>query len=603
MLEQVLATILDVASKGATSILVDALRRENDGLVKKNKATNKEARIEARVSIATPLVSDSLIRHVESIRRWCATVQFVDLRGQKYVSSIFVELDAYLTPLSTHATPLERGNTRPLFEVLHMDAGHAVILGGPGAGKTTSLQKICVDYFKKGKALLNYNFPILVRLREIKDKNSKLPLFEKLLEILPLKIEFPSHYDLNGKEFDSISRTILRATVAGYIDKLQVLVLIDGFDEIGDQSLRDIVANEITILQDALASSRIILTSRSKEFRYRFNAFARFELAPLTKEQILQFAQRWLGDEGAAQDFCLKVLSSPFADAAIRPLTVAHLCAIYERIKTIPDKPKSVYKRVVHLLLEEWDSQRDIARNSKYAGFDSDRKVEFLAHFAFILTIHGKFIFDSRDLEEIYSQIHRYYNLPASDCDEVVGEIESHSGLMLEGGYRAYEFAHKSIQEYLAADYLVRLPTPEMVKERIALMPNECAIATALSSRPSLYLRELILKAVPQGRGGRDWRGVFLARLALEKPELECNQTGEDALAASILLMCDGPDQYFSLLRPMVSQSGMGFVKDYYSLRKEDAKYYYLTRRRMHREYVLPPGLVLHRAFVSEQIF
>ncbi len=48
-----------------------------------------------------------------------------------------------------------------------------------------------------------------------------------------------------------------------------------------------------------------------------------------------------------AVGFTEQIKKSPFADTAIRPLTIAHLCAIFERAGRIPDKPKTFYRKIV----------------------------------------------------------------------------------------------------------------------------------------------------------------------------------------------------------------------------------------------------------------
>lgn len=590
MLEGIAATILDTAAKGATKILVDSLKRANE---KHHDLATKEH--SAKLVGPTRIVQDALVRHLKDIERWSSTILLSDSKSRKLVSSIYVALDAYLMPLSTHETRAERDDTTALLPALQNCPSHCVILGHPGAGKTTSLQKICIDYFKKGRALLNYNFPILVRLREISASTSKSPIYDKLCEILSLDFHFtpPVSRAVDNESDREIRASVIRETVAAYLETLSCLIILDGFDEISSDTTRVNAERDLELLAAQLSASRLVVSCRSSDFRYKLNDIAKFELAPLTLVQIKMFAANWLGDAGAAEDFTNKVFSSPFADTAIRPLTVAHLCAIYERIKNVPDKPKSVYRRIVHLLLEEWDSQRQVRRNSAYAGFDADRKLEFLAHFSFELTCSGATLFDRETLKQIYANIHGYHGLPANHAAKVAREIESHSGLIVQGQYGEYEFAHKSLQEFLTADYLVRLPDISMAARHIGGLANEFAIAVALSSRPAAFLKELILRHVVGREHFADWYKIFMTRLSLEKPDLRSRPSPDESFAALALLAnSDASSDCFQLLRTMLPANPEPLLLEYYARdirREETAQEEMVFRRvRLHQIYNLP---------------
>ena len=141
------------------------------------------------------------------------------------------------------------------------------------------------------------------------------------------------------------------------IDRLGFLIILDGFDELRDD-LKNIIFNEVSELALSFQMSKLILTSRTGDYHYTINNTSVYEICPLTSKQINEFVSKWLKNKRQSKDLLNQIRFSPFADTAIRPLTLAHLCALYERYQKIPDKPKSIYKKIVNLLLEEWDSQR-----------------------------------------------------------------------------------------------------------------------------------------------------------------------------------------------------------------------------------------------------
>ena len=89
----------------------------------------------------------------------------------------------------------------------------------------------------------------------------------------------------------------------------------------------------------------MILTARTGEFTYHIEKMTAYEIAPLSKEQIAKFATAWLPTaEGAT--FLSQVEHSPFADTAIKPLTLAHLCAIFERVRRFGKNQNRYTKRL-----------------------------------------------------------------------------------------------------------------------------------------------------------------------------------------------------------------------------------------------------------------
>lgn len=316
------------------------------------------------------------------------------------------------------------------------------------------------------------------------------------------------------------------------IEKLNVLLIIDGFDELSYKKHRDIVLNEIAELANYLENSTLLVTSRTSDFPYIFENLTTYELCPLNQNQIEEFARKWLNDEAKVDAFLKEIQKSPYIDTAVRPLTIAHLCAIYERSGKIPDKPKTVYKKIINLLLEEWDEQRNVKRLSKYAGFEIDRKFEFLSNIAYFLTVSSKkSIFTLSALENAYLKVHENFDLKRKDSKDVMQELESHTGLFLQAGYGLYEFAHKSLQEYLTAEYIVKLPTIPTSQSIIGTIPNELAIAVSISSNSSLYFVEVVKKIFSKLNLNFEFYQVFLNRLIIEKPEFnKSNVVGFAAL-------------------------------------------------------------------------
>jgi NACHT domain len=379
-----------------------------------------------------------------------------------------------------------------------------------------------------------FEFPLLIRFRDlnrITNPEKSGLIIDEITRTLGIQTDLPKRpHTEDAERIKSIKRKMLTSL----LEEMKILLILDGFDELAPATHRAVALEEIRSFALHLSSCTFVVTSRTGEFAYHVDGATQYEICPLTKPQISAFAQKWLLDKHLASDFVSKVYRSPFADTAIRPLTLAHLCAIYERIGKVPDKPKTIYRKVIDLLLEAWDQQRSVKRISKYGHFEIDRKFEFLCQIAFVLTTKfRRIVFTKENLLEAYEEVHEDYGLLSHEAQQVVDELESHTGLFLQSGYQQYEFAHKSLQEYLTAEYLVRLPAIPKDKTILAALPNELAIAVSISSKPSAYFSTLIIERLMKQDLPRSFFKAFLDRLLLEKPDF--NQSTDVGISLVVL--------------------------------------------------------------------
>ncbi|MCW3121613.1 MAG: hypothetical protein JWQ38_1105 [Flavipsychrobacter sp.] len=456
---------------------VDKATKAVSKLLKEKEVTFKHSYID---------IENSISKHLQQIITWSDEINFKDISSIKRLADIFINIDIYLMPqkLKLDNETLEKIPSKSLFS--HVDH-HIVLLGQPGAGKTTLMKNICQAVILDEKYNQDkFKIPIIIRLRELNASNiEKVSLLNILFDVFGLIL---SKNAVQNDNFDTIKQNV----VISLLEAWSAIIILDGYDEISDANLKKKILEEFRTLTLTLCKSRIILTSRSSDYNYSIDNVEVLEICPLNNKQILDFATKWLIEKEKIDSFISDLNKSPFLDTTMRPLTLAHLCAIFERSGRIPEKPKTVYRKIVNLLLEEWDEQRGVKRISQYSQFDVDRKSEFLSWLSYELTIsYNKSVFDKDDIKHIYSKIHLNFGLQKNDIKNVVQEIETHNGLILQVGIDSYEFAHKSIQEYLTSEHLVKLPNIPRVD--IYSIPNELAIAIAISSNPSDYFSELVV--------------------------------------------------------------------------------------------------------------
>jgi predicted NACHT family NTPase len=495
--------------------------------------------VSRRELLTTPeQLEESLRLHEQSVSNWAAQISFNELKRSKRLSDTYTELDLFVYPQRLRIHSREYIATIPLCQIFDHAERHIVLLGQPGAGKTTSMKHLCQTLFTTDDFHYDrFSLPIVVKLRDLNSttQSGQTSLLDHIWAVLGLRL--PTEHeppDPKAAIEQAQIHALKKRLVPIVLDELKALLILDGFDELASTDLRDTTLALVRDLAVGLGGAALIITCRTGDFVFNIENAETFELSPLTKNQVKVFATRWLPQQTAATDFLHQVNQSPFADSTMRPLTLAHLCAIYERTGEIPDKPKTVYKKIVNLLLEKWDEERSVKRRSAYANFQTERKFDFLCSTAYLLTtvLRKTTVFSIDDLLTVYNTTHADFGLPAHEAKQVVSELETHTGLLLQSGFERFEFAHKSFQEYLTAEYLVRLPSIPSGKEALGDIPNELAIAVAISSNPTAYFTELVNtkfgSMLPE-----TFLLSFVTRLMLEKPDL--NPTHQ--LAESILVL------------------------------------------------------------------
>lgn len=480
-------------------------------------------------------IKESINNHCDFVNNWSKEVKFNDLSKSKNTRSVYVHLDTFIYPRTTNYERYQKPPKKPLLEVLKEEKRHILISGQPGSGKTTSMKFLCQKIFQKKSEEPKYQtFPILVKIRELnkkfeesenesKRRNNRI-LYKELEDIIGLRdlrsiISQIAHLNNEEEYNDDLIEKEYERKMHIIINRLKPIIIIDGIDEIFSNNLREIIIKNIANLSLNLSDSRMIITTRTGDLFYSFDRVDHFEISPLGSAQIIDFAKKWLINEKSVNHFLSEIGNSPFRDTTIKPLTLAHLCAIYEKSGKIPDKPKTVYKKIINLLLEEWDEQRLIKRFSKYANFEVDRKFEFLSNLSFELTTcYRGSIFNISDVENVYKRIYVNYDLIENEAELVSRELESHTGLFVQSGYEDYEFVHKSIQEYLCAEYLIKLPSLLNDHKLIKILPNELAVSVSLSSSPSQYFADLVLRKLYNYQLKLNYISTFVTRLLQEKP-------------------------------------------------------------------------------------
>jgi predicted NACHT family NTPase len=336
-----------------------------------------------------------------------------------------------------------------------------IVLGRPGAGKTTFLKRLAM--LCRSGDFLGLQVPIFVTLKEWAESPGK-----------PELLEFVGRYF--SESIDSV-KTILTAG--------RGLVLLDGLDEVLERD-HDRVLTEICNFAEAYKANQIVITCRIAAREYIFQQFTEVEVADFSDEQIQEFADRWfLIKEPMSVDTEGKSIvgklfwnalqeREPVRELAANPLLLTLLCLEFENSAEFPKSRTELYERGLYLLLSKWDGQRRIQRDSAYGKLSVKRKESLLAQLAIATFERGDYFFKQRVAEQ---QIGNYIqNLPEAKTDpeallvdsrEVLRDIVAQHALLTERARGIYSFSHLTFHEYFAARSIVDSSNPEKYERAV----------------------------------------------------------------------------------------------------------------------------------------
>ena len=318
-----------------------------------------------------------------------------------------------------------------------------MVVGKPGSGKTTYLQRIVTEC-NEGKLKAN-RIPLLIKLREFVDDGHK--------------------YDYNLKQFLKHQWRLSNTDIELILNQGLALILLDGLDEVTGEARKQIT-KEIKLFVRSYPQVQIIVTCRTQSQESKFDRFDYIEVADFNEKQVIAFADHWFRtvcknveeENTKAQKFLSQLFreeNKPIRELAITPILLSLTCAVFQQTGKFYSKRSKLYEEGLELLLEKWDKSREVERDKIYRDLSVERKLELLSYVAvkkFEQNI--LFLFEQEELE-VYIGI--FLGIESHESRRVLKEIESQHGLLIERAYKVWSFSHLTFQEFLVAKYIVHI--------------------------------------------------------------------------------------------------------------------------------------------------
>jgi hypothetical protein len=424
---------------------------------------------------------NALASYYAWLKRECGFIQLdgLPLDGEFNKS---LELEKLFVPLRVTHFPHKTRDTNASYS--HQESGeddglytigerlatkkHLAVLASPGSGKSTLLKRLATAYAFPHKReaiedeLPNEDWlPLLLRCRTVRGRTHKSIL--KLLERLPKQLNMP------GKEVDGFRRVLRTALHNG-----KVLLLVDGLDEIWEESERKEFAYNLRTFIGAYPQVHMVVTSREAGFRLVGGIIADFcqqtWLAPLEIEDIMSLCEHWhvqvYGDSPDTRVEIDKTIEAIIENNSIKalaenPLLLTTLLVVKRSVGEMPTNRAALYAATVQMLVRTWNIE----------GFNALNERETFAQLCYVacaMMESGEEQISKSHLLELLQDARRVlaaelHNTKLSPEDFLI-QVEHRSSLLMMTGHAqvqgelepVYEFRHLTFQEFLAARGYVR---------------------------------------------------------------------------------------------------------------------------------------------------
>jgi predicted NACHT family NTPase len=326
-----------------------------------------------------------------------------------------------------------------------------MILGRPGAGKTTFLKYIALQCVQ-GQYKANL-VPYLIQLRSL---FTEVIEEEEEFNLLKNIVSLGARCNLSEEQTMKL------------IEEGQFLLLLDGLDEVPERETKTIFEN-VTEFTKLYYKNNIIITSRSGFQKFHFQGFNYVELADFNSSQIEDFVKKWFtntasdsaSEEKKAGQFLQQLEepeNQPIRELCATPILLNLLCSVFQEKATFPSKRAKLYQAGLDILLRRWDESRGINRDQIYHDLSLPDKLKLLSQIAATTFEQEKYFFESNEVLPIIENYLQGLAGASPDLEtlwlnseSVLKSIEFQHGLLIERSRDVYSFSHLTFQEYLTA--------------------------------------------------------------------------------------------------------------------------------------------------------
>ena len=383
-------------------------------------------------------------------------------------------------------SPIELEN---IFMNIEGDRKVVLVDGAPGSGKSTMTVHIC-QRWGKDELFQEFTIVILVQLRDPSVQRAK-----SIADLLPCRN-------------DEMAQTVASAITAN--DGRGILWVMDSWDELPAQLRQESFLRDIIIpsTKSPITLSSVIVTSRPISSGDLIEwVSSRIEVLGFTSEEQRQYFTECLkGDTKAVDDLMKRLSENPAIEGSCYlPLNASIVAHLYLSDGSLPTTVHGIFSSFAKHILSRYTYERlgKTQEESRVLSLDNlspelQGAFKEMCKIAFAGTRENKVTFSHSDLEAVKES--------TIICE--MGLLQATPSVISDGKVVYYHFIHLSIQEYLSALYIARLPASEQISTFNSLFGDSrfsavfqfySAITKLRTSRPLLSKLPYWLCPVPAG--------------------------------------------------------------------------------------------------------
>ncbi len=352
-----------------------------------------------------------------------------------------------------------------------------MMLGQPGAGKTTFLQHIAIEC-NQGRFQAKY-VPIFIRLREFTEDAKDAGDF--------------SLFNYISHEFGCCRISQPDETLTKLLYDGRALILLDGLDEVPERHREEVLKQIRKFVSSDYFNNQFIITCRIAEGLSRFKDFTNVEVADFTPKQIDQLARKWFitfakqskcnEQEGLrkATEFMEKLNeNNRIKELAVTPLLLTFICLVFQHKDDFPTKRSELYEEGLSILLNKWDKDRGIERDEIYHDLSQYYKTKLFSYVASVTFVQPPYyLFGKRVVQRhIADYLGKLPNANPNmeelllHSEAVLQAIGIQHGLLIPRSKTVYSFSHRTFQEYFTARSIVTSSEQQPLKQLLKNIAN-----------------------------------------------------------------------------------------------------------------------------------
>lgn len=374
--------------------------------------------------------------------------------------------EVYVAPRLTIGTAVDA--PRVHWHDIFLGSSTVALLGAPGAGKSTLLDYLLLVLSGEVNHLLRDNlgrpWPLYARLRDLELAGGEpRTIVELLRSAVPLQ-NAPGNFPEEA------------------LKRGGCVVLLDGLDEVLDPRLQAAVVKQIAALPFEFRHNRFVVTCRVASWQQQLPQFRAYCIQELDNDGIREFVAAWYREvlrsqllqqlpqgsqeqRAAAEQQAFAAASERAAElwAALQandgllrvtrtPLILSLVALVHHRQDTkLPQGRAALYERCLQILLEEWDRDEHLLEPR---GLLLGQKLQVLQAIAPYLLLQGTMEASADELAPVLEPLLGQLNGSWSG-KQLLREIWQRSGILVDQGLGRFGFAHRALQDYLAAKHFV----------------------------------------------------------------------------------------------------------------------------------------------------